>query len=122
MKLVAKIRLNPNTEQAKLLLKTLETANECANWVSGKAWEKQVFTPFSLHKVVYHEARKRFPLSAQMVVRLIAKVGNAYRAGRRVRRQFAKHGAISYDSRILSYSDGHISLWTLDGRESIPYS
>ncbi len=122
MKLVAKIRLDANTEQAKLLLRTLETANECANWMSNQAWEYKVFTPFSLHKIVYREARERFPLSSQVVVRLLSKVCDAYKKDKKVMRRFSKHGAISYDSRILSYGENRVSIWTLDGRESIPYS
>jgi IS605 OrfB family transposase len=122
MKLVAKIRLNANAEQAKLLLRTLETANECANWMSHEAWENKVFTPFSLHKLLYHDARERFPLSSQIVVRLFSKVCDAYKLDKKVERRFAKHGAISYDSRILSYGENRVSIWTLDGREPIPYS
>jgi putative transposase len=122
MKLVAKIRLDANPEQAKLLLRTLETANECANWMSNQAWEYKVFTPFSLHKIVYREARERFPLSAQVVVRLLSKVCDAYKKDKKVMRRFSKHGAISYDSRIISYGDNRVSIWTLDGRESILYS
>lgn len=122
MKLVAKIRLDANVDQAKLLLKTLETANECANWMSHQAWERKVFTPFSLHKLIYHEARIQFPLSAQVVVRLLSKVCDAYKKDKKVERRFAKHGAISYDSRILSYGENRVSIWTLGGREPIPYS
>ena len=122
MKLVAKIRLDSNAEQAKLLLRTLETANECANWMSHEAWENKVFTPFSLHKFLYHDARERFPLSAQMVVRLFSKVCDAYKLDKKTERRFSKHGAISYDSRILSYGENKVSIWTLDGREPISYS
>ncbi len=121
MKLVAKIRLDTNVEQVKLLLRTLEMANDCANWMSHEAWERKVFSPFSLHKLIYHEARERFPLSAQIVVRLFSKVCDAYKLDKKVERRFAKHGAISYDSRILSYGENRVSIWTLDGREPIPY-
>lgn len=121
MKLSAKIRLNSNNEQSKLLLRTLETANECANWISHEAWERKVFTPFSLQKLIYHTARERFPLSAQIVVRLLSKVCDAYKLDKKIERRFFKHGAISYDSRILSYGDNLVSIWTLDGREPIPY-
>lgn len=122
MKLTAKIRLNANPEQAKLLLRTLETANECANWISQRAWEEKRFSAFSLHRIVYADARKRFPLSAQVVIRLIAKVADAYKKDRKVQRRFAKHGAISYDSRILSCGRDKVSIWTLGGREHISYS
>jgi putative transposase len=121
MKLAATIRLDANAEQAKLLLRTLETANECANWMSHEAWERKVFTPFSLHKLIYHVARERFPLSSQMVIRLLSKVCNAYKLDKKVERRFAKHGAISYDSRILSYGESRVSIWTLGGRKPVPY-
>lgn len=122
MKLVAKVRLFPNTEQAKLLLRTLETANECANWISKQAWDAKQFSAFSLHRIVYAEARARFPLSAQVVIRLIAKVTDAYKLDRKTQRRFAKRGAISYDSRVLSYGNERVSIWLLGGREPIPYS
>jgi len=122
MKLVAKIKLNTNVEQAKLLLRTLETANECANWMSRKAWESKTFKPFALQKLVYSEARSKFPLSAQIVVRLLSKVCDAYKIDNKVQRRFAKHGAISYDSRVLSYGENRVSIWLLGGREAIPYS
>jgi IS605 OrfB family transposase len=122
MKLVAKIRLDASAEQKKVLLQTLETANECANWISHQAWEKKVFTPFSLHKILYHEMRLRFPLSAQVVVRLFSKVADAYKLDKKVERRFSKHGAISYDSRILSFGENRVSIWTIGGREAIPYS
>lgn len=122
LKLTAKIRLNPNTEQQKLLLRTLERANECANWLSHEAWERKVFRQFDLHKLLYYTAREKFSLSAQMTVHVFAKVADAYKLDRKTERRFAKHGAISYDSRILSYGENRVSIWTLDGREAIPYS
>lgn len=122
MKLTAKIQLVVNEGQGKLLLRTLETANNCANWMSSEAWERKVFTPFSLHKVIYKEAREKFPLSAQVVVRLLSKVCDAYKVDQKVERRFTKHGAISYDSRILTYGNDRVSIWTLDGREPIQYS
>lgn len=122
LKLTAKIRLDCNIEQGKLLLSTLETANKCANWISHQAWERQVFASFSLHKLVYKEARERFPLSAQIVIRLLSKVCDAYKISKSIERRFGKHGAISYDSRILSFGKDRVSIWTLNGREPIAYS
>jgi putative transposase len=75
-----------------------------------------------LHRIVYAEARARFPLSAQVVVRLIAKVTDAYKLDKRTMRRFSKHGAICYDARILSYGQDKVSIWTLGGREHIGYS
>jgi len=122
LKLTAKIRLNPSGHQKAALLDTLEKANACCNWISEGAWGRKVFGQFSMHKLFYAEARNRFPLSAQVVVRVIAKVADAYKLDRKSQRRFAKHGAIGYDSRILRYKADAVSIWTTNGRETISYS
>lgn len=114
--------MNPNAEQDKLLLATLETANDCANYISHEAWESKTFSRFDLHKVCYSKCRERFPLSAQIVIRLLSKVADAYKLDKKVERRFSKYGAIAYDERILSYGVNRVSIWTLGGREHISYS
>src|ERR1700689_2974941 len=74
LKLTAKIRLNADADQRKALLETIEQANACCNWVSEYAWSRQVFPQFSLHKLLYYQAKERFRLSAQVVVHVFAKV------------------------------------------------
>lgn len=103
------------------LLQTLERANAACNWISEQAWAKRVFSQFAIHALVYHEARERFGLSSQMAIRCIAKVADAYKAGKKKQRRFKPHGAIAYDDRILRYGDGFVSIWTLDGRLKIPF-
>jgi hypothetical protein len=79
MNLTAQIKLHPTPEQHDFLQATLEEANAACNWISQEAFREGVFGQFSLHKIVYHPARERFDLSAQMVVRAIAKVADAYK-------------------------------------------
>jgi putative transposase len=122
MILTARIRLNPTEGQAEQLRETLRRANGCANWMSGEAWKQGRFSRYELHRLVYHAARERFGLSAQVVVRLIAKVADAYKKDRGTERRFARHGAIGYDARILTIRAGEVSIWTLGGREKIGYS
>ena len=114
--------MNPTSEQRLALLRTLEVANDCANWLSEEAWSRKVFAQFFLHKLFYYEARKRFELSAQVVVRLFSKVSDSYKLDQKCQRRFAKHGAISYDSRILSFKNESVNIWTVNGRQRIPYS
>lgn len=59
-----------------------------------------------------------YGLSAQMVVRCLAKIGDSYKLNRTSRRQFSKHGSIAYDDRILTLQLDHqtVSIWTVDGR------
>ena len=71
----------------------------------------------------YHEIKGRFQLTAQVVVRLLAKVGDSYRLDRHTQRTFRPRGSIAYDSRILTYDLARqtVSIWTVNGRETIPF-
>ena len=123
MKLTARVKLLPNPEQAAALLETLERANEACNYISGEAWNSQTFRQFPLHKLTYYAVREQFGLAAQMAVRAISRVSDAYDIGRDTQRGFSKWGAFPYDDRILSYNINHltVSIWTLDGRMTIPF-
>jgi IS605 OrfB family transposase len=123
VKLTAKIKLTPTPEQRKLLKQTLETANAACNYISEIAWEKQVFKQFPLHRLVYFATKEKFALSAQMVVRLEAKVSDSYKLDKKTKRTFKKHGAIAYDSRILTYkmNKQEVSIWCMGGRQAISF-
>ena len=122
-KLTAQVKLQPTPEQSDALLRTLETANSACNRLSGLAWEAQEFGQYTLHERFYRQIRDEFPLSAQVVVRLNAKVADAYKLDRKVCREFGKHGSISYDLRILSWNmdKSFASIWTLAGRQKVPF-
>ena len=125
MKLVAQIKLLATPEQVEALQQTLEMANAACNRISERAWESQTFRQYDLHKLVYQEMRQAFPLSAQVVVRQIAKVADAYKVDRERKRIFKPHGSIAYDARILSWcTDGEqtVSIWTIAGRLRIPFA
>jgi len=123
MKLTAKLKLQPSTEQARYLLQTLEKANVACDFISQRAWETNTFATFRLQKLVYAEIRAQFDLTAQMVVRLVSKVADAYKLDKKVKRTFRKRGAIAYDDRILKwYTDlRRVSIWSIAGRLNIPY-
>ena len=123
VKLVAKVKVVPTAEQRQLLKDTLYRANQAANEVSGVAWAAKCFRPFAIHKLVYTEVRQRYGLSAQMTVRVIGKVADAYKAGKKRERRFKKLGAIAYDSRILSWQmeEQRISIWMMGGRQRMRY-
>ncbi len=123
MKLVAQIQLRPTEHQAMLLKTTLERANAACNAMSDYAWEHQEFGQYDLHHALYHDVRAGFSLTAQMVVRCISKVADAYKLDNTAKRVFKEHGSIAYDNRILKYHTDKqmVSIWTLPGREPIPY-
>ena len=122
MKLTLKIKLLPTDEQADLLLDTMKEANTVCSAISDVAWEKRIFNNFKLHHEIYHAYKATFKLSSQVLVRCIAKVADAYKLDKKVKRQFKPLGGIAYDSRIMTYKPNNIvSLWCIGGRQKIDF-
>jgi IS605 OrfB family transposase len=123
VKRTIQLKLQPTPEQATALKRILETANAACDSISQIAWETQTFRQFAIHRLAYQAARETFHLAAQLTVRCIAKVADAYKLDRKVQRTFAPLGAVAYDQRILSYTHQNtaVSIWTFDGRQEIPF-
>jgi len=123
VKLTAQVKLQPTAEQSDALLRTLETVNLACNALSESAWEIKEFRRFPLQKLCYAKLRTDFPLTAQIVVRLISKVSDAYKIDQSVQCKFRPRGSVSYDLRVLSWNmkKETVSIWSLDGRISIPF-
>lgn len=122
MKLTLKIKLLPTDEQTNLLLDTMKEANTACNAISDIAWKEKIFNNFRLHHKVYHSYKATFNLSSQMLIRQIAKVADAYKLDKKVKRQFKPLGSIAYDSRIMTYKpDNIVSLWCIGGRQKIKF-
>src|SRR5690606_28892845 len=103
MKLTATIKLQPTEEQRDLLYATLERANAACNYISERAWAEQRFGRVPVHHLTYSAVRADFDLTAQLAVRCIGKVVDAYKLDKKTKRQFRKLGAVPYDSRILNF-------------------
>ncbi|MBC8159573.1 MAG: IS200/IS605 family element transposase accessory protein TnpB [Roseiflexaceae bacterium] len=123
MKLTAQIKLQPTNEQATALTRTLRAANAACDFISAVAWNTHTFGKFALQKLCYQDVRAQFGLSAQMTVRALAKVGDAYKLDKKAQRTFRPLASIAYDDRILSFNlnELSVSLWTLDRRQTIPF-
>ncbi|MBI3962408.1 MAG: IS200/IS605 family element transposase accessory protein TnpB [Deinococcus sp.] len=123
MKLTARVKLQPLPEQRRALLSTLRQVNAACNAASAWAWQHRTFRQFDIHQGMYYPLKARFGLAAQMVVRAIAKVTDAYKLDRTARRTFTPLGAIAYDERVLSWKLGGstVSIWTVAGRQTIPF-
>jgi putative transposase len=123
MKLIAQVKLLPTPEQADALRHTLEQANAACRFVSDTAWETKTFRQYDLHHKCYQAVREQFGLSAQVAVRAIAKVADAYKLDHKTKRTFKTTGSIAYDDRILSWrlQDQTVSIWTVNGRLRIPF-
>lgn len=123
MKLIAQVKLLPTPEQADALKRTLEQANAACRFVSDTAWETKTFRQYDLHHLCYQAIRSQFGLSAQVAVRVIGKVADAYKLDRQSKRTFRSTGSIAYDDRILSWqlAKSTVSIWTVEGRLHIPF-
>ncbi len=123
MKLTAKVKLLHDPDQAAALKATMVIANRACDYISDQAWEHKTFRQFPLHKLTYHDVREKFSLTAQVVVRCISKVADAYKLDNRTKRTFRPLGAITFDNRILSYrmETFEVSIWTIAGRLRIPF-
>src|SRR6476469_10999096 len=123
MKFTATVKLQPSPQQAVALRDTLQRANHAANFVSEWAWQNRTFAQYSLHNSLYYRLRDQFSLSAQLVVRVIAKVAHAYKLHKNTKRIFRNHGSIAYDNRILNWfqATSEVTINTPSGRFRIPY-
>jgi putative transposase len=123
MNLTAVVQLLPTSQQADLLRRTLEACNAACDWLSDLAWATRTFKAFDLHRLGYYSVRERFGLSAQMAVRCIKKVADAYTLDHDTQRTFRTLGSQPYDLRILSWSltAATVSIWTLEGRITVPF-
>jgi len=122
MILTLKLKLQTTEEQKQQLFVTMEAFNAACNHVSDVAYEKGATDQIALHKLCYYDIREKFGLSAQMAVRAIGKVKEAYRRDKKKHHQFREHGAVVYDHRIWKFKQGHIvNLKTLTERIDIPF-
>jgi putative transposase len=116
-----KVKLETTPEQAQALLKTMHQFNAACNFVAEKAFELHTANKIELQKVVYHQIREQFGISAQMAVRAISKAAEAYKRDKTIKPEFGPDGAVIYDQRIMSWKGlDRVSLLTLDGRVKLP--
>ncbi len=132
LKLIAQVKLIVTAEQSETLRETLKSANALCNELNQWAWDNKVFGKYAIQTARYHQVRFETGITAQMVVRCIAKVADAYKTAftlhkehvKRVERtnrnralknlppkplpvmeacKFRTHGSAAYDDRILKW-------------------
>lgn len=123
VKLIAQVKLVVTPDQADALKRTTQAANAVCNSLSAWAWANRTFGQHPLHKGQYAEQRATSGLTAQVVVRAIGKVADAYKLDKRTRRMFQPLGAVAYDDRILRWyvDKRQVSIWTVAGRLKLPF-
>jgi len=121
MKLTLQVQLFPTVDEAAKLKATVERFHAAADWLAGEAFATRSANKVELQRAHYRELRDRFGLSAQMAVRCIAQVCEAYKRDRAIRPKFRKHAAMPFDQRMMSFKGiDRVSLLTLEGRVVVP--
>jgi len=123
MNLTLQIQLLPDPEQAALLKATMERFNEAANWLAGVAFKHQLSNKFALQRLCYSELRERFGLPADMAIRCISQVCEAFKRDKSIRPKFRKHAAVPYSigKNISFKGPDKVSVGSLDKRVVVPF-
>jgi len=114
MLLTVELALETTPEQRDILLETMEAFNSACNYLAslGKHTNK-----YELQRIAYREIREKYGLSAQMAVRAISKVVEAWKTHPESTPKFRLRGSMQYDQRILSFKGlDRVSIATLRGR------
>jgi putative transposase len=123
MKLVLQTQLLPDVPTASRLRETVERFNEACNWLAGVAFEHQCSRAFDLHKIAYRDLREKFGLPADMAVRCLAQVCDAFKRDKGIKPKFRKHAAVPYSmgKNIGFKGIDRVSIGTLEGRVIVPF-
>jgi IS605 OrfB family transposase len=121
MKLTLQTQLLPDGDQAKKLSATMQAFNAAANWLAGEAFRLKTANKVELQQLYYRQLRDDFGISAQMTIRCIAQVCEAYGRDKSIRPRFKKYASIPYDQRLMVFRGlDRVSLLTLEGRIIVP--
>jgi len=121
MKLTLQTQLLPVPEQVRALAAAMRAFNAAADWLAGEAFAARLANKIDLQRLHYRSLREHFGLTAQMAVRCIAQVCEAYKRDKSKRPRFRLLAAMPYDQRLMTFRGStHVSLATLDGRMLMP--
>lgn len=124
MYLTVPLRLLPSDSQIVSLLDTMRRFNAACNHVAGVAFEQRSANKFALQKMVYHRIRSEFSLPADLAIRVIAQVCEAYKRDRTRQPCFRETAAIPYTFNCCYSFKGidRVSLLVSPkGREIMPF-
>ncbi|MGH9846936.1 MAG: RNA-guided endonuclease InsQ/TnpB family protein [Blastocatellia bacterium] len=100
----------------------MEAFNAAADWLASEAFRLQSANKVKLQQLYYKDLREKFGLSAQMAIRCIAQVCEAFSRDRSRKPVFRKYASIPYDQRMMSFKGAdRVSLLTLEGRIIVPF-
>lgn len=123
MKLTLQVQLLPDAPTVAKLKAAVERFNAAATWLAGVAFENQTSNKFALQKLAYAELRAKFGLPADMAIRCISQVCEAYKRDKSIRPKFRKHAAVPFSmgKNIGFRGPDRVSISTLEGRVVVPF-
>ncbi|MDP7974737.1 MAG: transposase [TACK group archaeon] len=114
MLLTIALALETNPEQRNILLETIEAFNSACNYLVSLG---EYTNKYELQRIAYREVREKYGLSAQMAIRAISKVVEAWKTRPESPPVFELRGAVPYDQRILSFKGlDSVSKASIKGR------
>jgi predicted transposase len=72
----------------------MRSFNAAADWLAGEAFRRKTANKVELQQLYYHQLRDDFGISAQMAIRCIAQVCEAYSRDKSIRPRFRKYASI----------------------------
>lgn len=116
-------KLNPSSEQASKIDATLQGFADACNYVNSETPAK-LTNKTAIQALVYQDIRERFSLSANLAVRVCARVAANRKTAKQKNKPVKafKPTSADYDARIFSMreKDWTASLNLIGGRERIP--
>jgi putative transposase len=95
--------------------------NDACNFIAEVAFREKCASKNPLQKLVYEDVRNQFGLSAQLTIRAIAKVSDAYKRDSSIQCNFRRTGAVVYDQRLMTFKGSDVvGIRTLDKRVIVP--
>ena len=79
MNLILQTQLLPDGDQARMLSAAMRAFNAAADWLAGEAFRLKTSNKVKLQQLYYNQLRDDFGISAQMAIRCIAQVREAYK-------------------------------------------
>ena len=103
VKLTLQTQLLPDLNQARKLSATMWIFNAAADWLAGEAFRLKTANKVELQQLYYDQLRDDLGISAQMAIRRIAQVCEAYRRDKSIHPRFRKYASIPYDQRLMAF-------------------
>lgn len=112
-----KCKLEPTKEQADSLQKTLIEFADACNKILQVALEEKKYRAFDLHHLCYRQIRENSNLTANHVVRALARVAASFGKGKKPPKSF-KPTPVDLDARLFSYNPHleTVSVSSVEGR------